>query len=53
MLAGVVHSVIGPPKKLTDEKLEKHQSAFVREHNMLVVKYQGGKKKKKKKRLLS
>ena len=50
MLTGVLHSGKGQPKKLMFEKLEKHQSAFERKNNTLIVKYQD---KKKKKRLLS
>ena len=40
MLTGVVRSGRGPPKRLMEEKLEKHQSAFARKNNTLIVKYQ-------------
>ncbi|XP_066971798.1 piggyBac transposable element-derived protein 4-like [Macrobrachium rosenbergii] len=38
-LTGVVRAGRGPPKKLVNEKLSRHQSTFARRGNTLVVKY--------------
>ena len=39
-MTGVVRADRGPPKKLKDEKLIRHQSSFARKGNVLAVKYQ-------------
>ncbi|MPC95919.1 hypothetical protein E2C01_091148 [Portunus trituberculatus] len=40
LLTGVVRSGRGPPKRMMEEKLEKHQAVFAQKDNTLLVKYQ-------------